>query len=130
MDIEETPTMNIVGSSNTAEVVKLTPGSGGPGDGWTPATDDTEKTLTITLPDVGGQTPDEYTITEIQITSTGTLGPVDLVVYDTDDNVVYTVSLDLISIVALLVGCTKPDCSTYNCLIHTILSYCYRFHFM
>jgi len=83
---------NLVGSSNTAALTSLIPGLVGASQSWLPDGLDTYKNLTIILPNVGGLPPNQYTIMEVKINSTGELGDTIIVVYDMSNQVVYNVS--------------------------------------
>jgi hypothetical protein len=62
---------NLKPSSNKETVGNLIPGQGDSRNTWVPT--DTIKTLTITLPEVNGVSPDKFPIMEVNLTPTGNM---------------------------------------------------------
>jgi len=82
---------NIDTSSNPDDVSNIVPKPGTP-DYWTPSPDDDTPTILVTLPDVNGVPPSDYEVMSIKIKAQN-FDTVTVTVTDSQDNIVFTVSL-------------------------------------
>ena len=104
-DIEK----NVDVSSNPNSAPNLVPKTGGVPDYWRPSPNDDEPSVRVTLPDVNGRSPEEYEVMAIRINAEN-VDTVTVTVRDTEDNVVFTVSLYVIKL-----NIKKTDTSVSCC---------------
>ena len=86
-DIEK----NVDVSSNPNSAPNLVPKRGGVPDYWRPSPNDDKPSVSVTLPDVNGISPEDYEVMTIKIIAEN-FDTVTVTVRDTDDNIVFTVS--------------------------------------
>jgi len=86
-DIEK----NVDVSSNQKSAPNIVPKTGVP-DYWRPSPNDDKPTVRVTLPDLDGISPKDYEVMTIRI-NVENVDTVTVTVKDTEDNVVFTVSL-------------------------------------
>ena len=79
-------------SSNPDNIDNILYGEGSSLVTWSPADDDPEKTLDIILPALNGVPAGEYHIADVNITSTGSMGPVTVQIYDGEWTPLFEVS--------------------------------------
>jgi len=87
---------NIDTSSNLNDISNIVPKKGAP-DYWSPSADDDKPTVRVTLPDVNGVPPTDYEVMTIKVNAKN-FDTVTVTITDSEDNIVFTVSLCLYSV--------------------------------